>query len=120
MSSSLESLFASRSSLTPTQIQSIILQKRVQKKELTASEAIRKRGAGGVTSGAYYRVVGQARSNIEEALYTLLFCSRAGVIQMDDLRRLLDLISSAPTVDEQSVEQVISLVDALVKRIVML
>ena len=39
---------------------------------------------------------------------------------MDDLRRLLDLVSKAPVLDEQSVDQVISLVDALVKRIVML
>ena len=47
----------------------------------------------GVTPGAYYRVLSQARSNIDQALYTVLLCSRIGVIQMEDLRRLLDLVA---------------------------
>lgn len=75
----------------------------------------------GVSPGAYYRVLSQAKNNIDQALYTVLFCTRIGVIQMEELRRLLDLISKAPPdVANADATQVMSLVDALVKRIVML
>lgn len=66
-------------------------------------------------------MLSQAKSNIDQALYTVLFCSRAGVLGMDDLRRLLDLLNKVPTdVGQAESRQVEQLVEALVKRIVML
>jgi len=75
----------------------------------------------GVTSGAYYRVLIQAKSNVEEAIYTLLLADRLELLRTDDFRRLLELISKTPrSLDEAESSGVISLVDPLVRKIVML
>jgi hypothetical protein len=124
MSSDLQDVLGKKSSLTNTQIQSLLLQKSVRKGDLTVKEALKKRARDGrdaVTPGAYYRVLSQTRSNIEESLYTLLLCSRLKVLQTEDLRRLLDTIAKVPSdLDEQTSQEVTSLIDALVRRIVIL
>lgn len=121
MQSDLQDTLAKKSGLTNTQIQSIVLQKMVRNGELTAREAVKKRGRDGVTSGAYHRVVSQARSNIEESIYTLLLCSQLGVLQLEDLRRLIDTIAKLPPeLDAERTDQVTSLINALIHRIVML
>jgi hypothetical protein len=118
MSSQLDEFLATRASLTNRQIERLLLQISLQN---ATSESESGAKISGVSKGAYYRVLGQAKSNIVESLYTVLLCSRMGVLRMDDLRRLLDMISRVPTdvadVESQQVEQ---LVEALVKRIVML
>lgn len=74
----------------------------------------------GVSQGAYYRVLDQAKNNVEQALYTLLLCSRLGIIRADELTRLLNLVSKLPSESSENTQEVISLVEALVKKIVML
>lgn len=121
MSLNLDQVIAGKSSLTNVQIETLMLQKRVLEGDLTVREAAKMRGRYGVTAGAYHRVVGQARSKVEQALYTLLLCSRLGMLRSDDLRRLLDTVAKAPVeLDAETSQQVASLVDALVRRIVML
>jgi hypothetical protein len=73
-----------------------------------------------VSEGSYYRVLSQAKNNINQAVYTTLLCSRMGLIQAGDLNRLLNLMSNAPSEMTGNSEEVISLVEALVRRIVML
>ena len=121
MTSSLDDFLAAHSSMTRKQIERLLLQISLQKGGTPGIGEESGSRLSGVTPGAYYRVLGQAKSNIEQALYTVLLCSRIGVIQMDDLRRLLDLISKAPSeVAEGDAEQLKALIDALVKKIVML
>ena len=98
MPSDLDDFLESRSSLTRRQIERLTLQISLQRGG--APRARRRKSAptlSGVTPGAYYRVLSQARSNVDQALYTVLLCSRMGLLQMDDLRRLLDLIAKAPS-----------------------
>ena len=119
--STLDRFLAERSGLTSTQIETIELQKMVEKNEISASMAPSMRRPGGVTPGAYYRVLFQAKSNVEEAIFTLLLSDRLGLLQPDDFKRLLELVSKTPdTLNEAEAGEVIVLVDALVRRIVML
>lgn len=124
MPSELEDLLGNNSSLTETQIKSILVQKSVRNGDLTTKEALRERprdGRDAVTPGAYYRVLEQTRSNIQESVYTLLLCSRLKVLRSEDLRRLLDVVGKAPVeLDEETSKQVTALVQALIERIVML
>lgn len=118
MSSQLDEFLATRSSLTKRQIELLLLQISLQNAAPESESGAR---ISGVTKGAYYRVLSQAKSNIDQALYTILFCSRAGVLRMDDLRRLLDMASKVPPdVAQVESQQVQQLVEALLKRIVML
>ena len=121
MTTQLDGFLAARSSLTKKQIARLPLQVSLQRGGNEGEKGESRSTMSGVSQGAYYRVLSQARSNINQALYTVLLCSRIGVIQMEDLRRLLDLMSKAPSeVAEGDVEQLSALVAALVKRIVML
>jgi len=121
MASQLDDFLGSRSALTRRQIERLVLQISLQKGGNEGLEGESGSTLSGVSPGAYYRVLSQARSNIDQALYTVLLCSRIGVIQMEDLRRLLDMVSKAPSeVGEEESEQLVAVIDALVKRIVML
>jgi hypothetical protein len=121
MTTQLDDFLGARSSLTKKQIDRLILQISLQRGGTERVEGESGPTISGVSQGSYYRVLSQARSNIDQALYTVLLCSRIGVIQMEDLRRLLDLMAKAPSeVAEGDVDQLSALVAALVKRIVML
>ena len=120
MSTELDDFLGSNSSLTRTQIRRLELQISLQNPGSTVPEGGPSE-VSGVSSGAYYRVLGQAKNNINQALYTILFCARIGAIEVEDLRRLLDLIAKAPSeLAETEADQVMSLTDALVKKIVMI
>ncbi len=120
MTTQLDDFLAARSSLTKKQIDRLTLQISLQRGGNEDEKGESRSTISGVSQGSYYRVLSQARSNIDQALYTVLLCSRIGVIQMEDLRRLLDLMAKAPSdVGEGESEQLSALVAALVKRIVM-
>jgi hypothetical protein len=121
MPSDLDEFLAARSSLTRKQIERLTLHISLQRGGVSVSQGESAPKMSGVTPGAYYRVLSQARQNVNQALYTVLLSSRMGVLQMDDLRRLLDMMAKAPSeVSEQDAAQLKALVDALVTRIVML
>jgi len=121
LASPLDRFLVERSGLTSVQVETIELQKRVEKSEISGSKAASMRRPKGVTPGAYYRVLTQAKSNVEEAIYTLLLADSLGLLQIEDFRRLLELISKTPrSLDEAEASEVVSVVDALVRRIVML
>ena len=121
MTSVLDDFLGANSSLTETQIERLLLQISLQKPSGSGSEGESGSRISGVSAGAYYRVLGQAKNNIDQALYTVLLCARVGAIRMEDVRRLLDLVSKVPAdVPESEARQLASLVDVLVKRIVML
>jgi len=121
MLASLDAFLAERSGLTAAQIETASLQLLVNNAELDARTAAKRRTPAPVSVGAYHRVLQQTRENVREAIYTLLFAQRKGYLRTADLRRLLDLVSSTSNaLDAADVEQVASLVEALVRRIVML
>jgi len=120
MVSELDSHLALRSSLTKKQIERLSLQISAEKRHGSTIKSQPKHLIVGVSEGAYYRVVDQAKKNVDEALYTLLLCSRMGVIRTEDLTRLLRLVIRAPEEPSENTEEVVSLVDALVRKIVMI
>jgi len=122
MTTQLDEFLGSRSSLTQTQIQRLMVQVSSQNPGKIGDESEESAAEiSGVTQGAYYRVLSQAENNINQALYTLLLCSRLGVLKMDDLKRLLELVGKVPAeIPDSEVGQVTTLVEALVRKIVML
>jgi len=124
MSSELQDELSRNCSLTKTQIQTIVLHKSVRKGDLSIKDALKRRARDGrdaVTLGAYYRVLEQARSNVRESVYTLLLCSWLNLLKSGDLEKLMQIVSKTPLeMDQETSEQVASLIEALVKQIVML
>ena len=121
MSSQLDDFLGANSSLTSVQVERLKLEVSLESSGVLEAEGENRASISGVTPGAYYRVLSQARNNINQSLYTLLFCTRLGIVKMDNIRRLLDLIAKVPPdVADVEANEVISLVDALVRKIVML
>ena len=119
MISLLDRSLAERSGLTSAQVDVMLLEKRVRNGELNAKTAAAQRESRPVTMGAYHRVLAQARSNVAEAIYTLLLCERVDVVRGGDLIRLLDMIGKS-TQDKAGgeSEDLVSLIDSLVTRLV--
>ena len=120
MASELDEFLAAHASLTTRQIECVSLQVSAKNRLGGRSQSERPHVIAGVTEGAYYRVLEQARRNIDQAVYTMLLCSRMGILQAEDLRRLVNLMAKTPFEDVQASKEVISLIDALVRKIVML
>jgi hypothetical protein len=119
MESALDAFLEEHSSLTRTQIEAMALKNRVRIGEFSTKEAISKRGESSM--GSYYRVLSQAKSNVTRSIYTLLLASRIGVTSLEDLQRLLLLVSKIPAESSSTdLADVISLVEALVKKLVIL
>ena len=119
MQSTLDQFLQARSSLTSTQIAVMSLRKQVERGDISTREAFESRG--NKSAGSYYRVTAQARANITQSIYTILLASRVGVTSLEDLQRLLLLMAKIPP-EPSSAElaDVTSVVEVLVKRLVML
>ena len=121
MASKLETALVERCSMTKTQVAALKLHSRVRKGEISARAAAASRNRSGTTIGAYYRVVGQARANVVRALFTLVLCSKFNVIGVQDLIKLAEVAQKIPSeLDGEAYDQVISLLDGLVRRVVMI
>ena len=116
----LDEFLGSRCSLTKTQVDRLVMQISREREVVPEEGLERKYVISGVSEGAYYRVVSQAKKNVEESLYTMLLCSRMGILRSEDLVRLLNLIEKIPSGASENTDEVISLIDALTKKIVML
>jgi hypothetical protein len=109
-----------KSSLTEAQLESLIIYRRVASGELTLKEAASLREKGPVTLGSFYRVVGQARNNVRESIATVVVSMILGYVKVQDLRRLLELVSQGTsTLGEESLDRVAPLIMALIEKIVM-
>ncbi len=120
MPSELNDFLAAQSSLTKRQIEVLSLQIEAQNTLRDSSKTERPHITAGVAEGSYYRVLSQAKNNIDQALYTMVLCSRMGILQGEDVNRLLKLMGRAPSELPGDPKEVISLVNALVRKIVML
>jgi hypothetical protein len=120
MASELDDFLGRRCSLTKRQIECLSLQISRESQVKNDSREQRPHEQFGVSEGAYYRVLSQAKNNVDQAVYTILLCSRMGIIQGEDLKRLVNLMGKAPSELPEAQREVISLVDALVRKIVML
>lgn len=90
------------------------------------SNHLSRRGrAQGISSGAYYRQLKQCRNKITGVLYSMILLQSTGVIQQESLVTLARLAeqlgvilgaSSSDIIDEARLNDVISVMDTLVKR----
>jgi hypothetical protein len=119
MQSTLDQFLEARCSLTSTQIEAVSLRKLLERGEISSKQVMETRGDK--SPGSFYRVISQARSNVTQSIYTILLASRLGVTSLEDLQRLLVLVSKMPSEpSSEELRDVTSLIDALVKRLVML
>ncbi len=110
-----------KSAITGVQLDTLLLQQRVNKREMRVADARKLRKPEGVTVGSYYRVLDQARDNLERAIFTLLLGAKLHVIQTDGVVRLLNMVSAAPDeMPEEDLDQFMRVVTELVRRILVI
>jgi hypothetical protein len=116
-----------QSSMTRRQLESLASYQRVAVGELKLKDAAslssqgRTRGESGrpLTVGSYYRTVQQARANVRESLVTIVVALWLGLIRIEDLRRLFELVGGgARELSAEEADRFLQLLDALLKRIV--
>ena len=110
-----------RSSMTTRQLQIVKSHQLVRHNKISAEDATQIDTSRRISIGAYYRILSQAKSNLEQSIFTILIGVRLGLIKREDFERLLDLMERVPReVNEQSSEELIVLIELLMKKIVML
>ncbi len=117
-----------RSSLSRRQLQALMTYLRVEAGEIKLKDAAaiasegRRKGVTGrpLTVGSYYRTLTQARANVEKSLVTVLVAISLGVIKLEDVRRLFELVASGTRElsDEES-QRFMQLLNTLLKRMIM-
>jgi len=116
-----------RSSITPRQLESLASYMRVATGELKLKDAAslvsqgRTKGKPDrpLTIGSYYRTVHQARTNLRESLVTVVLALWVGLIRVEDVRRLFELVGGgARELSDEEVERFLQLLDTLLGRIV--
>ncbi len=116
-----------QSSLTRRQIESLLSYRRVASGELKLKEAAslmsegRTKGSSSreISVGSYYRTVNQARGNVRESLVSVLVALWLGLIRVEDVRRLFELVGSgARELSEEEENRFVELLQALLNRII--
>lgn len=120
MADALVSALIRKSALTVAQAETISLRKRVMNGQLRATDAASLRSTGPVKPGTFYRVLDQSRGNVERSIFSILLSVRLGVLSADELNRLFSLVSQPGEMDEEAAGQVMSVLEPLVRRLVML
>ena len=109
-----------KSGITKVQLETLLLQKRVNKREIRVTDASRLRKPTGVSPGSYHRVLDQARSNLERTIFTLLLGIKLEVIQVQGITRLLGMVEKVPEdIADEHLEEFMSVLSAIIKKIVM-
>ncbi len=81
----------------------------------------RTKGSSGreISVGSYYRTVNQARGNVRESLVSVLVALWLGLIRVEDVRRLFELVGSgARELSEEEEKRFVELLQALLNRII--
>jgi hypothetical protein len=81
-----------------------------------------------ITSGAYYRQLGQCRNKIRKTVYSLLLLRFLNVVDaetfsvLDQLNNQLNVILTNPTdeIDSTTMDSVISLIDNVIRKLVLI
>ena len=76
-----------------------------------------------ITSGAYYRQLGQSRKKLERVYYTVVLLHALGVMLPDDVNVMSDVFERINVVDSDKnttydVDKIMNVIDAVVKKII--
>ncbi len=120
---SLPLALADQSILTAKQVESLLSYVKVANGEMRLREAAGQRiGRRGkpVSVGSYYRTVQQGRLKIRGSLATTAVAMATGLVRVDDVRRLFDLVGKGSTdLSEEEVDRFVVVFRALLDKIVM-
>ncbi|MBO3800792.1 MAG: hypothetical protein QXS21_03180 [Thermoproteota archaeon] len=108
--------FAERSTMSKKQIEAIL--KTREKERLRKGDYVLENRR--ISKGAFYRIVKQARENIEEAIYTILFMIYQNIITEEDVATLVAFVNLLRTnkIDEEKEEQIKEGVEEAIKKII--
>ena len=117
----LQSIFE-ESSLTKTQLDSLLLAFQYKIEGYSLDEIVKMRDSGPVSKGSYLRSLGQAQSNFRSSLYTLLLVVYLGILDTStiaDFVALSDRLSSLKDMDipEDTVNEIRAIIDEIGDRI---
>lgn len=117
---SLPVALSDESVLTHRQIESLLSYIKVTKGEMRLREAAAQRSNGPVTIGSYYRTVRQAKQKLRASLVTLAIAVSAGLVRVEDMRRLFDLVGKGSVeLSEEETSRFVVVFNALLDKIVM-
>ena len=109
-----------QSSLTKRQIESLLSYLRVTSGDIKLREAASQTSKGAITIGSYYRTVGQARKNVREALATVLIGLQLGLLRVEDVRRLFEMVGVGNReLSEEEQDRFAEVLQVLLDRIVL-
>ena len=108
------------SSLTKVQVETLRIQRMVRESQINMASALKIRKKVGISRGSHYRILGQARKNVKESLFTVATAVQMGLVKPDDVQRLISLASSVPEESGSGrVAEAFGLIELLADRIVM-
>jgi len=91
------------------------------------NKALHEKRAGNISEGAYYRQLGQCRKKVKRAVYTLLLLRLLNVVDVEtfailnQLNDQLNVILNKPSdgIDNSTLDNVISLMDNVIRKLVL-
>ena len=116
-----------QSSITRRQLETLTSYMRVSTGEIKLKDAAslasqgrtRGRQERPLTIGSYYRTVRQARKNVRESLVTVVVALWLGVIRVEDVRRLFELVGGGTRdLSDEEAQRFTLLLDTLLQRII--
>ena len=104
--------------MTETQIESLQLYRRVLRGEISSKEAANLRTPHPVKLGTYHRVLHQALRNLQSAIWTVIVGLNLGLVRADELKRLVEVLPENLEPDEARQEELLDVIRAIVRRVV--
>jgi hypothetical protein len=92
------------------------------------NKVLKIKASDNITSGAYYRQLGQCRNKIRKTVYSLLLLQLLNVVDtktysvLDQLNNQLNVILNKPSdeIDSSSLDNVISLIDNVIRKLLLI
>jgi hypothetical protein len=92
------------------------------------NKVLHEKRAGNISAGAYYRQLGQCRNKVRRTVYTLLLLRLINVVDVEtfvilnQLNNQLNVILNNPThkIDDSTLGNVISLMDTVIEKLVLI
>ena len=107
--------------MTKAQIKTLTLHLAVSRGEFSLKEALDMREGGIVSRGTHYRILSQAKANLISGIFTVSLAINLGLVSRVELERFFLAVSKIPAeISPDDAANVMSLVDTLARRLVML
>lgn len=116
---SISEVLVNQSAITRRQLETLLSYVKVASGEMTLKEAASETPKGVVTIGSYYRTVNQARRNVRESLVTVLISLWLGLVKVEDVRRLFELVGAGAELSEEERGRFVEVLQALLDKMIL-